>query len=773
MNFLAAPFLLGLVVLAVPLVIHLIHRQRYPERRFTTLRFFVRTVKNNSVQRRLIDRLLLALRMLALAALIVALAQPSWNVAFGEQRQAVVIVLDNSPSMTRLRDNRSLFDRAKAQASALVAGLGANDRAELIFSAPTSAPLFTTDRAALTRELARRAGEPLALLVDGQARTAALPGATSDAQALADAIAGLPEGTPAALVGTQLQAPRLDHDQARLGALLAQAQPSAAPGDMRAAILLAARTLRESGAQAGRIVVLSDLQRSEWLGEALPGLDGLTVNVIAVDPLETGSEANLALEGVETASREAGLGQRVIGTATVRNHGDQPSAPAVLTIRTGEQKTADEVVLPAIAPGASARVSFPLSVMTRERNLLCTAAIRSATETFTSDDVCHFQIGTRAPVHVLCVSGNSGVPTSDREGFFIANALAPRSPNGQGETIAEVRDCDLADLGKQQLFQYGVVVLAGIPTLGADEREKLRQFVTDGGGLLVFPGAKAALGDYNGWGFLPAQVLERKTGDFTFVAALAGDQAAVRDVDQRVGAGINSLSSSAWFRLEPLAGATALAHLNNGAPALIEHRLGRGAVILAAAGAHSADSDWPLRPAFVILLRALVQHLADPAPTSVRVQERTVGDAAATALPADLAGGTPALFRWTGSGYQALPWARQGDRLVMPPASEPGQYLLTVQPGAAPGLLSQPGLGARIIPISINHSGRESALGGLALAEVAALLPGATLTTERLVDGSATVPADPARGLWRLLAVIGLVVLVGESLIAWRTGSKS
>ena len=87
MNFLAAPFLLGLVVLAVPLVIHLIHRQRYPERRFTTLRFFVRTVKNNSVQRRLIDRLLLALRMLALAALIVALAQPSWNVAFGEQRQ--------------------------------------------------------------------------------------------------------------------------------------------------------------------------------------------------------------------------------------------------------------------------------------------------------------------------------------------------------------------------------------------------------------------------------------------------------------------------------------------------------------------------------------------------------------------------------------------------------------------------------------------------------------------------------------------------------------
>ena len=63
MNFLSGAFLLGLVAVAAPVVIHLIHRQRYPERRFTTLRFFNRTIKHNVLQNRLIDRLLLALRV--------------------------------------------------------------------------------------------------------------------------------------------------------------------------------------------------------------------------------------------------------------------------------------------------------------------------------------------------------------------------------------------------------------------------------------------------------------------------------------------------------------------------------------------------------------------------------------------------------------------------------------------------------------------------------------------------------------------------------------
>src|SRR5213079_1417212 len=86
--FLSAAFLAGLAAIAIPIVIHLIHRQRYPDRAFPTLRFFDKTVKHNVVQRRLIDRLLLLLRVLALALLALGLARPFWHSSIGEPRMS-------------------------------------------------------------------------------------------------------------------------------------------------------------------------------------------------------------------------------------------------------------------------------------------------------------------------------------------------------------------------------------------------------------------------------------------------------------------------------------------------------------------------------------------------------------------------------------------------------------------------------------------------------------------------------------------------------------
>jgi len=124
-TFLRAAFLLGLAGAAVPVVLHLIYRQRYPERPFTTLRFFRVTIKHNVMQRRLIDRLLLLLRVLALVALALALARPFWSGPVGEARRSVVVVVDNSPSMGRAAGSRTLFAKAQAAALNLLADRGA------------------------------------------------------------------------------------------------------------------------------------------------------------------------------------------------------------------------------------------------------------------------------------------------------------------------------------------------------------------------------------------------------------------------------------------------------------------------------------------------------------------------------------------------------------------------------------------------------------------------------------------------------------------------
>lgn len=175
------------------------------------------------------------------------------------------------------------------------------------------------------------------------------------------------------------------------------------------------------------------------------------------------------------------------------------------------------------------------------------------------------------------------------------NALAPRAA-AVAETDTDVRECDVAELKDRQLFQYAVIILAGVPTLDAAMREKLGKFVADGGGLLVFPGAKTTPEEYNGWNFLPARVTARKTGSFSFVQSLNDTTPELLEVRDRVGAGLNALSASARLTLEPVAGAQPLARFADGSPALVEAASGKGRVIFAAAGATRATATGPSAP---------------------------------------------------------------------------------------------------------------------------------------------------------------------------------
>src|SRR5689334_3904335 len=152
MSFLAPAFLAGLVAIAVPVLIHLINRERKVVVEFPSLMFLQR-IPYRSVRRQKIRHLLLLiLRCLALALLIAAFARPFFQkrqTAIGANgAREVVILLDNSSSMGYA--NR--WDRARGEARKIVSGLGATDHGTLIVFAnnavvasdPTGAPAAIT-----------------------------------------------------------------------------------------------------------------------------------------------------------------------------------------------------------------------------------------------------------------------------------------------------------------------------------------------------------------------------------------------------------------------------------------------------------------------------------------------------------------------------------------------------------------------------------------------------------------------------------------------------
>jgi hypothetical protein len=136
MSFLAPLFFGALAALAVPVLIHLIQREKKQIVYFPSL-MFLEKIPYKSVQRRRIHNwALLLLRMAAIVLIITAFARPFFNEATIASAAAsgsreVVILVDRSYSM----GYGDHWQRAQAEARKAVDALRAGDRASLVFFA--------------------------------------------------------------------------------------------------------------------------------------------------------------------------------------------------------------------------------------------------------------------------------------------------------------------------------------------------------------------------------------------------------------------------------------------------------------------------------------------------------------------------------------------------------------------------------------------------------------------------------------------------------------
>lgn len=133
MNFLAPAFLAALGALAVPVIIHLIHRERKTVVPFPSLMFLQR-IPYRSVRRQKIRHLLLLLlRCAALALLVAAFARPFFAkhapaALSANGPREVVVLIDNSASM----GYGARWTNAITAAERVIDGLGPGDRGTLV-----------------------------------------------------------------------------------------------------------------------------------------------------------------------------------------------------------------------------------------------------------------------------------------------------------------------------------------------------------------------------------------------------------------------------------------------------------------------------------------------------------------------------------------------------------------------------------------------------------------------------------------------------------------
>ena len=202
-----APLFLGLAALAgVPLLVHLLRRRIGNVVDFPAVRYLLRMEKEHSRERKLKNRILLLLRLLAVVALALAAARPVARLmGVGHAPVAAVLVIDNSMSSGLVVGGKTVLENLRNEGRSLLNSLAPEDRVWIVTAdgkitsgSPSSLQTALNElrplggrgdlRSAISRSIAlAKGGAPrspvVAVLTDGQVNAF---GAASDSLINAD-----------------------------------------------------------------------------------------------------------------------------------------------------------------------------------------------------------------------------------------------------------------------------------------------------------------------------------------------------------------------------------------------------------------------------------------------------------------------------------------------------------------------------------------------------------------------------------------------------------
>ncbi|NNE26371.1 MAG: VWA domain-containing protein [Saprospiraceae bacterium] len=134
MQFVYPQILWALLALLIPIIIHLFHFRRFKKVYFTNVRLLKEIKEEKSTRNKLRNLLVLLSRLLALAFLIFAFAQPF--ISRGNEvktgKNYVSLFIDNSQSMASTLDNIPLLDQAKKKAEEIINAYEATDQFQIL-----------------------------------------------------------------------------------------------------------------------------------------------------------------------------------------------------------------------------------------------------------------------------------------------------------------------------------------------------------------------------------------------------------------------------------------------------------------------------------------------------------------------------------------------------------------------------------------------------------------------------------------------------------------
>ncbi|MBX3444679.1 MAG: BatA domain-containing protein [Planctomyces sp.] len=803
MTWLHPALLMGLGLVAAPVLLHLLMRQKPKRLLFPALRLVQQRTRQNTRRFRLRHWWLLLLRMAALALLVLAVARPTlpaanYNLNLRESLTLAGVIAAGVGAyawmLSRWRRQSPTHElplrRAQLRgwttggtllAALLLTGWPYQRRiaAEITSPAPTGqfnlpvAAAFVFDTS-LSMEYTQ----------EGKTRLDAAR------QIATEHVRDFPAGSRLAITDTAQDNPlifqaSMGSAQSRMDALTCSPVALSLNDRIRRALALQAddrqKTIAELGAGSDsaiqdrfirRVYVFTDLATTAWrmgqsrqIADELEGLPGVSLQVVDVGDLQP---RNTAIQDLRLSRQRVPLGGTLVVGADIGAAGESGERKATLSVNAnGGQPVARDVQTRTIDAGTVERFDF--AMLTNLTGALVQGQIElGSSDPLRFDDRRHFTAAIGLPPKVLVVSPRA------KEANELLLALDPF--DSQGELKFEAVRIEPRQLLTAELAKYDVVYLVNIPRLADDAWSKLGQFVEQGGGLAVVLGStEVDPVSYNRAGpqqFLPARL---------DVYQPEGPQPRRFSLDQRehplfwrfrqyetygsFAAMENDIQVRQFWVVEPAVGATVLATYDDPArsASLLDRPYGRGRTVMFTTAVHLANDPglhWNTLPSgnyapwlFVAFAEQLTEYLART--TELRFNVLAGEPVTLPIPPSD--GEREYLIRRPGFTQLRLTAPANASTITIDDTREVGHYELVSLGRNEP-------LGG----FSVNANPAESNLVRLTAEQLDELLGQGKYQVARTLDEIKTAVnvTDLGKEVFPLVLLLAIVAFVGEHFVA-------
>jgi hypothetical protein len=487
-----------------------------------------------------------------------------------------------------------------------------------------------------------------------------------------------------------------------------------------------------------KIVMISDFQAPGWSQNTATFKLANSTQLTTIDVAGNDPVANIAITNVE--ARGVVFGQKYLDNLAVHisNFGDTPRDRIQVDFQINEQTVEKRDI--SLNSRDSKVIEFTGFNLNEGANR-CTIDVVSGD--FAPDNRFYFTLNRETPAKALIIESAS---RGRSDSLHLQSALTTNDDLPFTFTLKTTGAVDPSGIP-----EYSLVVLNDAGPISGALADSLTKFVEAGGQVIASTGPRTTVESFNALQrIMPAalrEAVQTKAGESVAITNVKFDHP-IFEVFQESGR-LAAAHVIGYFRSEPAATATVLARFEDGSPALVESRTGKGRVLLFTSSLGPSWNDLPLTPLYLPFIHQMVRY------AGARDDNSWYGLGQTFTVRKETNGQLPPVDTPAGARLSEGRNTPDGDLLVT--ARELGFYRLRYS--------NQPGFAA------VDTDGAEGDFTKLNFGEFVAGVTGGTGTGEgsdanRNLTG---VEVEGRQRVWWSLLFVALLLLLAESVLARRT----